>query len=61
MWYIVEQSSSDIRLVFLSKTKDKCITEYERLETEDEKEAKQQGEERNAYYYYGHFKGGIKK
>lgn len=56
MWYIVIQTESDIRLILLTKSKNKCIKEYERLEEEAEKQAKELNENRSVFYYYGYYK-----
>lgn len=56
MWYIIVQTESDIRLILLTKSKDKCIKEYKKLEKEAEKQAKELDETRSVFYYYGHYK-----
>lgn len=56
MWYIIVQNESDIRLILLTKSKDKCIKEYERLEKEAEEEAIKEDESRSTFYYYGYYK-----
>lgn len=56
MWYIIMQTESDISVIFLTSSLNKCKKEYQRLESEI-----QEGEEGQTFYYYGFCPRGVIK